>query len=458
MPNLSDYQELAQAGLRPVRCFPNSFRPLFAELHGDDESDEDLSGWDDFNLAIRACKSCSALVFKDFEHYRSSLSTLPAKAKKSPAVLLPDLRVALWFKNSRWLPTSTRKDDIEIVNLGLLPAPPSRVGRNISTYLNRPANLKLQEFGFDGGSVAADFEYADAVIPLRGFLSFSFPEPKPYVAGGLLDDKSKLAIIGEPKVGKSRFALNMAYCLALKEPFLDFEIERAARVLFVQFEVSDPRFHQRVNGLAHEYRLEADTNVGLYFASMSKLHLDTVEGAVRFDSLIQASEPDIVMLDPLYKIHRSDENSASEMQQGLYDKLDEIRTRYDVAVVVTHHVNKRADAKLWMRVRGTGQLPAWVDSQITLDKPGKNSPIEAVGMLRSGEAFTKTITFNDNHRLLTKGDSTAMEVFCAELAINQPHITRKQMASKVSKEFGVALAEVHEFFRHLEDKGYLLPQ
>lgn len=459
MPTPTDaYADYSAAGLKPIRCFPNSLRPLWTEIQGGDfASDEDASGWEDFNVAVRANKRMSAVVFRDITKYMAHKNSGSVFAT-APTVVQPDARIAVWFKNKEWVAHDLRGDDCWIVNTGLLPAPPSSVGGIEAQWMQPLGTLPEGVMSAIAGvTKAADWRYGDDVIPLKGLLSFGYPQPSPYMANGILDDMAKLAIIGEPKVGKSRAALNLAFCLALKDDFIDLPIMRAARVLFVQFEVSEARFQQRIHGISHEYNLPSDTNLPLFFATLPALQLDVDYGMTRLLKLLDACDPEVLFLDPLYKIHNREENSASEMQ-SLYDNLDTVIRERGLSVILTHHVNKRSDVRGWARVRGSGQLPAWVDSLLTLDSHNQGKTIEATGLLRSGEGFVKTVSFNANHKIQSLGDQTALEIYCSELVINSPQMTRKQMASLVAKEFGITLTEVHLYFRQLEDKGYILPQ
>lgn len=468
---LAALQDYNAAGYKAVRCFPNSFKPLYSELQGDRVSEEDAESWEDFNLAVKAYRGCSALVFNTFADYKNFLdeyrtTSYITQLEAAPTVMMPNGQVALWFKNPQWVAQNYRHKHQpsrpQVINIGLLPAPPSAVGGVECVFVGSvgraPSMASISSIAdYSDRQLLKTYEYGENVIPLSGMLAFNYPSPQPHMGGGLLDRGSKVAITGEPKIGKSRFILNLAYCLALKEPFIDIDILRAARVLFVQFEVSEARFHQRVIGLARSFKLSPTANVPLYFSTLPNLALDSGAGLERFERLVQACKPDVVFLDPLYKIHTREENSASDMQAELYNRLDEIIITHNVSVILAHHVNKRSDVKGWARVRGTGQLPAWVDGLITLDRPSHNADIEATALLRSGEGWVKTIRFHDNHRVESMGDQTALEIYCADAVIANPQLTRKQLAAIVAREFSMSVQEVLGYFKTLEDKGYTFP-
>jgi KaiC/GvpD/RAD55 family RecA-like ATPase len=468
---LTALQEYNTVGYKPIRCFPNSFKPLYSEMQSDEVNEEDAESWEDFNIAVTAYRDCSALVFDNFKDYQDYLDehrTTPyiTLLEDAPTVLMPNGQVALWFKNPQWVAQNYRSAHStakpQVVNMGLLPAPPSIVGGVECVFVGnvgRAAKLVSIPDIADYREIVPrkTYAYGENVIPLSGMLAFSYPAPQPHMDGGLLDRGSKIAIIGEPKIGKSRFILNLAMCLALKEPFLDIDIVRAARVLFVQFEVSEPRMHQRVVSVADSFNLSPTANVPLYFSTLPNLRLDTDEGAAVFERLVRACKPDVVFLDPLSKIHQREENSASDMQSELFDRLDNIILKHNVSLIIAHHVNKRSDVKGWARVRGSGALPAWVDGFIILDRPTRNADIEAVAVLRSGAGWSKTIRFRDDHRIESMGDQTPLETYCADAVIANPQLTRRQLAALVAREFTMSVPDVLAYFKSLEDKGITFP-
>jgi hypothetical protein len=67
------------------------------------------------------------------------------------------------------------------------------------------------------------------------------------------------------------------------------------------------------------------------------------------------------VLDPLVRMHRLNENDASEMS-GLLGFLRELQRKWAVAIALVHHASKRSRARPGQALRGSSDLHAFVDS------------------------------------------------------------------------------------------------
>ena len=68
-----------------------------------------------------------------------------------------------------------------------------------------------------------------------------------------------------------------------------------------------------------------------------------------------------VLLDPLVRLHSLDENSASDIS-SLLAFLRAINRRYQLALLLVHHMAKRSRRNLGQSLRGSSDLHAWTDS------------------------------------------------------------------------------------------------
>src|SRR5579885_3455555 len=77
--------------------------------------------------------------------------------------------------------------------------------------------------------------------------------------------------------------------------------------------------------------------------------------------------PRLLLLDPLVRLHRIDENSAGEMS-ALLGELRALQRAYQLALVLVHHLRKYAGARGadGQALRGSGDLHAWGDSNLYL--------------------------------------------------------------------------------------------
>ena len=73
----------------------------------------------------------------------------------------------------------------------------------------------------------------------------------PWIIDHLLAEGEQMLVFGAPKVGKSQFALQLAMCVAMEEPFLGWQITRLKntkpnKVLYLNFEMGNRTFMRRI--------------------------------------------------------------------------------------------------------------------------------------------------------------------------------------------------------------------
>ena len=205
-------------------------------------------------------------------------------------------------------------------------------------------------------------------------------EKIPWIIEKLLSEGEQMLVFGAPKVGKSQFALQLAMCVALGEPFLDWSIIGRRRVLYLNFEMGKRTFMLRIARhysrlieerkkrecvkMGKEYTAnetpwhESDDEVPpgsellqeinesiqdhLFFCSDLKSlqgdHIPKPENSTQnakgsnsrsedeaskeclvhhWQSVINEVKPDLVIIDTLSKTHSINESDNSEIQQVL---------------------------------------------------------------------------------------------------------------------------------------------
>ncbi|MBM4345172.1 MAG: AAA family ATPase [Deltaproteobacteria bacterium] len=91
------------------------------------------------------------------------------------------------------------------------------------------------------------------------------------------------------------------------------------------------------------------------------LRLDPQTDQRRLAQAVQRYRPRLLLLDPLVRLHRLDENSASEIS-GLLGYLRHLQRWGNVAVVLVHHASKKLRAQPGQGLRGSSDLHAFGDS------------------------------------------------------------------------------------------------
>jgi len=92
--------------------------------------------------------------------------------------------------------------------------------------------------------------------------------------------------------------------------------------------------------------------------------LDAPKDRERLANTVQAHRPRLLILDPLIRLHRLDENDASQIA-ALLSYLRQLQRAFHVAVLVVHHARKDANAtRPGQALRGSSELHGWGDSNL----------------------------------------------------------------------------------------------
>ena len=121
-----------------------------------------------------------------------------------------------------------------------------------------------------------------------------------------------------------------------------------------------PRVRDRVAHLCRHRGLDL-SRLDLQVVTADRLRLDTERDQLALDQTVQRLRPALLLLDPLVRLHSLDENSASDIS-SLLGFLRAINRRYQLALILVHHMAKRSRRNLGQSLRGSSDLHAWTDS------------------------------------------------------------------------------------------------
>lgn len=191
------------------------------------------------------------------------------------------------------------------------------------------------------------------------------PERQRWLIQDLWAEGAVGCIGGTPKSGKTWLALEMAVAVASGRPCLGrFAVPRRGPVLLYAAEDTPTALRDRGVELAAARKLDLDSlAVGLI--TEPALRLDVNLHRLRLDATLDRVKPRLLVLDPLVRLHRADENSSSEISE-LLGFLRELQRAHDVAIAVVHHVRKSGAGQPGQALRGSGDLHAWGDSNLYL--------------------------------------------------------------------------------------------
>jgi len=205
-------------------------------------------------------------------------------------------------------------------------------------------------------------QLADPTAPLRWLLTDLFLVG----AAGILG--------GAPKTGKSFFALDLAVAVASGQPALGrFAVATPGPVLLLAAEDPPAVVVQRLAALAtaRDHALAA-----LPVAVIVEAGLRLPEGLERLAATVAQQQARLLILDPLIRVHRADENSAAEMAAVL-DGVRALARATDCAVLLVHHTRKAAAGGIaGHALRGSSDLHAFGDTNLYLRRLASDGPLE----------------------------------------------------------------------------------
>lgn len=182
----------------------------------------------------------------------------------------------------------------------------------------------------------------------------------------LWGDEAVGFIAGTPKAGKTWLALELAVAVASGQPCLGrYAVRRRGHVLLYAAEDTAPDIKHRVAAIAHTRGLAGLDRLALGLITVPDLRLDSDEHQQRLAATLAEIQPRLLILDPLVRLHRGDENSAADVSL-LLGCLRQLQRQHAVAIILVHHVRKTSANQPGQALRGSGDLHAWSDSSLYL--------------------------------------------------------------------------------------------
>ena len=170
---------------------------------------------------------------------------------------------------------------------------------------------------------------------------------------------------GEPKCGKSFLALDLAVSVAAGVPCLrHFPAAQPGPVLMYAAEDAGHIVRTRLEGIAKAAGT-AFNGLDIAVIDVPVLRLDLQGDRQRLLDTVERIRPRLLVLDPLVRLHRVDENAVAEIAPILAF-LRELQRRFYTAVVLVHHARKSAATRPGQALRGSSELHAWGDSNLYL--------------------------------------------------------------------------------------------
>ena len=232
-------------------------------------------------------------------------------------------------------------------------------------------------------------------ISYQSLESQTWPEDV-FIEGGLLSRGDTMLIGADSKAGKSTFICGMIRQMICGGDVLGFKVTRPLRILYLQAELREKRLKERLFPTYTKIKEDYKSNLFIW----------STRGIILFgkDQLLIEAEmalvvPDIIVIDPMLNFHNYNENNAQEMGQ-FFRYLDEIKEKYDVAIIMAHHFRKasqdpKSKTNLLDSIRGSSALRGWAVTTIAMENRGESEYRDLAFDLRnSDEPLKRTLKYN----------------------------------------------------------------
>ena len=166
-----------------------------------------------------------------------------------------------------------------------------------------------------------------------------------WVLDGLLAQGGFGLITGYPGTGKTQLSIALAAHMALGEKkFLTWDnIAGKKKVLFLSLEMSAAPLNHFMGTIGKAYPDKNTLNRNFLVAPFgTPINLDTPEGQVFFDQIMNDCMPDILVIDSLQKVS-SRELTDEQGVKNLIHYLSTVRAKYSCAMIMIHHNRKKAN-------------------------------------------------------------------------------------------------------------------
>jgi hypothetical protein len=210
-----------------------------------------------------------------------------------------------------------------------------------------------------------------ACLPVRQASQLDSHGPQTqWLVEDLWSDQAVGILGGEPKCCKSFLALDVAVSVASGTAALrQFPVRRQGPVLLFPAEDSLAVVRQRLEGIAAAAQVPF-ASLPVHVITAPTLRLDTPTDRERLTQTVQEQQPILLILDPLIRLHRVDENDATQIAT-LLSYLRQIQRQFHLAVIVVHHARKDSHgSRPGQALRGSSELHGWGDSNLYLRRKG----------------------------------------------------------------------------------------
>jgi hypothetical protein len=281
------------------------------------------------------------------------------------------------------------------------------------------------------------------------------------IIDGFLNRKEFMLLHAAAKTGKSMLALNIALSISTGRDFLGMETS-VGKVLYLQTELTVPALQDRVtamlNGLPEEVYDLAQIN---FLISSNRLMLDRAEGIEAVINEVKKELPSLLIIDPLYDMHKKNEDNATDMAPLLSD-IREIARTCGCAILLIHHQGKKGEGfstNAGHACRGSSAFADVPDSSVSLSKDKEGFSLR--GIFRNRTPLDNMRLNFDNECLTFSGSidnpkkKKTREFVLEVIQSSQDGLTKKEIIASLGSSLGIQSSAIQKHLENLRAEGVL---
>jgi hypothetical protein len=246
--------------------------------------------------------------------------------------------------------------------------------------------LSLSGFGIitqDQGNHKEDnrpIEEKFGIISFGDLMDKDFPDPIYYVQDLISEGLTLFA--GDPKIGKSFFCLQLAFCVSSGSDFLNFQSNQN-RVLYLNLEDCLMKLQLRLKKFLYSGDpVYSQIPENLYFGDQFPDTKSIEESIAELDKLRISYTPDLIILDTLSYIYPENVKKTNiyYFEKSLMSKLQLFARENRIGLVLVHHTNKNSK-DFNSSFSGSNGLTGGSDNNVKLFQSTKGMLLETSGKI-----------------------------------------------------------------------------
>jgi hypothetical protein len=250
--------------------------------------------------------------------------------------------------------------------------------RNLSLLFEKAQNRISKGKIDEAEKIVGDFKRREKSISIINGADWlnKIPPLPDQILNDTFDKGDKVAVIGSSKLRKSFFLLQMALSFASGKDFLSWTVPIPRKVFYIQFEIQEHHFHRRMVNMARTLSITPENLEDRFHIMNARgLGLTGEEGINKIASIVDDCSPEVIFLDPLYKVASGVENAAEDFKIIL-NAFDKLAENTGASIVFVHHDTKGQPGDKDIRDRGAGSnvLGRDYDACITLTAHASGDP------------------------------------------------------------------------------------